>query len=81
MSELQIPTSFCMKMSERMAKVEERVLSIQTNDLVHIREDGKEVRRLVERMANRGTRPTWSVVALITFLTSACVALVSVVLR
>ena len=68
MSEIQ-------ELVERLIRLEERVNGMVTNELTHLKQAIDRVETVVTRMANRGTRPPWSVVALITFLTATSVGL------
>lgn len=60
----------------RLIMLEEQVNTIKDNDLVHIQAGIDRVEEVVTKMSNRGTRPTWTVVIFITFLTSMCVGLI-----
>ena len=61
----------CQELVERVARLEERVNVILDNHIPHLEENIQWIR---ERL-NRGYRPPWTVVALITFLTSLSVGL------
>ena len=65
-----------MGLIQRVATLEAQVSSIRTNDLHRICCDLKDVKRILEdRLLNRGSRPPWNVVWLLTFMGSLCVGL------
>jgi len=63
-------------LSIKFAKLEERVTSFVENELLHLQKDVGEIKKTVSMMANRGVRPTWSVVIIITFFVSLSVGLI-----
>lgn len=73
-------TEAIINLCGRMITLEGHIETIKNNDLVHIQNGINRVEQVVNRMANRGTRPTWAVVILILFLSSLSVSLITVLL-
>jgi len=63
------------ELSERVARLEERLGTLMENDLPHMREDIKFIRNRMN-----GYRPPWSVVMIIIVLSNIVTALIRVVL-
>ena len=70
-----------VKLSLDHVRLKERIDSFITNELKHLGKDIAAIKLTVDTMANRGTRPTWSVVWLITGLFSLCTALLVALVR
>jgi hypothetical protein len=69
---VEIPISEWTEMRERLTRLEEQMEFLVTNHLKHIEQ---EVQWIRDRLS-RGYRPPWSVVAVVTLLTSLCVGLI-----
>lgn len=62
-------------LKERIKALEVSVEQLSENLNMHLVDEKEEMKWIKERL-NRGYRPPWSVVIIITFLTSLCVGLI-----
>jgi len=69
---IEIDVQDWSRLNERIASLETNMEQLLTNHLKHIE---AEMQWIKERLS-KGYRPPWSVVVVITFLTSICVGLI-----